>query len=217
MQFFRQLHEYMINRHQAVINNAFYATPGFIKRSPFSVEASTENLLLCVDVLNAAAINYRIVFGTLLGLHRDGSLISHDLDVDIALPTEVVPKFITALPKLEAHGFAVVRYAKNSLVSLGRRNNYVDFYLFKREQALNVYKCGIYTLSAEDFSCSNMIQLAGRDVLTVANPTAFCLTHYGADWRVPIAGLAAHPEKHKGRVYKPKKYRKPIAYKKGLK
>ena len=49
-----------------------------------NVQQSTFNLLTTVEIFESLEVKYCVVFGTLLGLYRDGNLIEHDTDTDIA-------------------------------------------------------------------------------------------------------------------------------------
>ena len=185
----------MRENYSHVMGNAF-EVEGYDRDIPFSVENSSENLLICSEVLDSLGVNYRLVFGTLLGLYRDGGLIPHDTDVDIALALEEVEVFLSSLSKLEDHGFKVVRYEPDRIISIGRKDNYVDFYFF--EDKGNIYNMAdYYFLTKEDFEEKNTLIFRGKELSILANPEQHFLDNYGADWRTPIKGLHAHPDNKK--------------------
>lgn len=64
-------------------------------------------LLYTADVLNETDVAYHVMYGTLLGLARDGDLISWDIDVDIMIPNTDVESFRKTLRKYRLRGWRV--------------------------------------------------------------------------------------------------------------
>ena len=123
-----EFNAYMNKNHKDAITNPFKCK-GYTF-GDFDVAISTENLMGTVKGLDDLGINYRLVFGTLLGIYRDGALIPHDTDVDLALPWYELPKLTGYVEHMLTLGYEVVRYSPNVLLSLGKNGNFVDFYFF---------------------------------------------------------------------------------------
>lgn len=66
-----------------------------------------EVLLLAKKALDEVGVHFWLDFGTLLGIYRDGKLIGHDTDIDLAvLLNDHSPKIAQSLQK---HGFKMKR------------------------------------------------------------------------------------------------------------
>lgn len=150
------------------------------------LETARVNLVKCCEVLAEANVNYRVVFGSLLGLYRDGDLIPHDMDMDLAIQHSDIPKLIKGIDALAKEGFTVVRYSNNQLVSVGKDGDYIDIYIFTSG------RCNIYNLSDADFKSDCTVTLLDTELKTIADPEAFFRKYYGGDWKTPIKGLHAH-------------------------
>jgi len=69
-------------------------------------------LLYTVDLLNEIGVAYHAMYGTLLGLARDGDLIPWDIDVDIMIPNADVEAFRKTFWSYRLRGWRVTdRYA----------------------------------------------------------------------------------------------------------
>lgn len=64
-------------------------------------------LLYTVDLLHQQRIPYHVVYGTLLGLARDGDLIPWDVDVDVMIHRDEVARFRRALWRYRLRGWRV--------------------------------------------------------------------------------------------------------------
>ena len=157
-----------------------------MSKKTLQLETARVNYINCCDILCKAGVNYKVIFGTLLGLYRDGDLIPHDMDMDIAIQRSDVPKLIKALDTLKGEGFSVVRYTNNILISIGKDGDYIDLYIF------NSGKCNMYKLTNADWASKNTVDLLDWELNTIANPEAFFKTYYGGDWKTPIKGIHAH-------------------------
>lgn len=155
----------------------------------FDINVAGENLITCCKVLDEIGINYRIVFGTLLGLYRGGEIIGHDTDVDIAISVEDIHLAKSLISKLEGEDFKVVRYAKNLILSLERNGVYVDFYIFKGSNG--ELACGNYKIPLNSFAQYSIIEYRGHEIKALENPEKFFLKYYGRDWETPIKNLHA--------------------------
>ena len=151
------------------------------------------NLALFYDIMAKYNFEYRLVFGTLLGIYRDGDLIKHDQDIDIGIRPSQLTVLEKALPELCENGFNVTRYSKNMLVSLSRNDEYIDLYIFS-DQPNNTYTCGMYKLWEKDFTSPTEVEFMDRKFNTVSEIEPFLVTYYGQSWKTPIKGISANPK-----------------------
>ena len=71
--------------------------PGFTKSGRKSRAVALENLFLGVNAwLQESGAEYFLVYGTLLGWHREGRILGHDRDIDFGLPRADYPRLIAA-------------------------------------------------------------------------------------------------------------------------
>ena len=184
------LRTYIENNHKSAITNPWVGGYRGGDNIKLKLETARPNLSSFCKILSDNNLNYRIIFGTLLGLYREGDLIPHDEDMDTCIKNSDGPKLVTIIPELIKAGFEVVRY-DHSVISFGKDHDYIDVYLFKN------LKCGCYSLSEKDFTCNNTISYRGEELPTIADPEAFFRRYYGADWKTPIEGLNANPKNEK--------------------
>jgi len=178
-------------------NNLVKLFKVFRKKNKFNVAISKINLLKCCEILEKH-INYRLMFGTLLGIYRDGELIAHDKDVDIALPYTDIDKLVDVLPILESVGFSVIRYDPDLILSLGRAGNYVDLYFFKYNENSKDFCCSQYHLEPLDFTTNNTVSYMGREFPIINNPEKFFTCYYGFNWKTSVKNKQARFRKTKG-------------------
>lgn len=166
--------------------------------SPFNISIATKNLIECVLVLEKHNIKGLLVFGTLLGIYRSGDLIPHDSDIDIAISHKDLNKLLgNCIDEFKEQGFEILRYTKNTILSIGKDDNYIDLYIFTQKGNGADMKCCVYTLNNNDFENSTILNFKEKDFPTVNNPESFLENNYGKDWRIPIKGLSANPKKKK--------------------
>ena len=159
----------------------------------FNAQHAHAELEEVVSVLDKHKQNYRLVFGTLLGLYRDAALIGHDKDIDIAVDYDDVDALYDALAELNILGYKCVRL-EDRLISIAKSSCYIDFYLFKSTGGDQMV-CAHYTLQARDFTSDTVLECQGNTYLTVEDPEYFCLKFYGPCWKRPMKGFRAKPHK----------------------
>lgn len=79
----------------------------FVKQNRNFKTNGNEVLLKAKQALDEAGIQFWLDFGTLLGIYRDGKLISHDTDIDIAMFLSDYSEDV--ITTLEKHGFTYER------------------------------------------------------------------------------------------------------------
>ena len=159
-----------------------------------NIPQSTANIFTTVDALENLNIKYSVVFGTLLGIYRDGELIEHDTDSDLAVWFQDENKAIELTKDLEDKQLILTRFDQN-ILSFTRGSDYIDLYMYRtKEKNSNVLHCipSFGTLTTMDFDNSNTITFHNRNLTCVNDPEDYFQKLYGSDWRGPIKDKHAH-------------------------
>ena len=190
------LSDYIIKKDRNIITKPFY---NYDKGTKLNHEIIINDLIEVCEILDQYDIDYNILFGSLLGMYRDGKLISHDPDVDLAIKFNQQLNLIQALEELTNNmGFKIIRYSINQLVSIYKNNVYIDIYTFKTIG--DYYRCADYSIHKDVFDNDNTINCDGYDFKTIKDPETFFENMYGLDWRTPLVGSHAHPSR-KGKTH----------------
>jgi SAM-dependent methyltransferase len=155
--------------------------------------------LLCrmdalIDDLRAAGVDPFVCYGTLLGLVRDGRLIPHDDDADLAYlsshdhPADVALESLAIERALRERGHSVLRHSGGHLQVRydldGALDHYIDVFTAFRS-AGRTYLC--FQVGDEDLNLSQIVPLSalGREFPAPAEAEALLAATYGPGWRVP--------------------------------
>ena len=162
--------------------------------TPINIQQSTSNLLTTVDIFEHLEVKYCIVFGTLLGIYRDGNLIEHDTDTDIAVWIDNEEELIKIVEKMEENNLMITRI-EPKLISFTRGGDYIDIYMYrKQDENSNELNCikTYGTMTPADFSKNNTVSFNNREFVCPVNPEVYFQKLYGSDWRTPIKGKHAN-------------------------
>jgi len=147
--------------------------------------AKASRLLLDVkSILDENNIEFFLVFGTLLGAHRDNDFIAHDTDIDIA----ILDTSDNAIAKLRNSGvFAEknILFFRGRHYSLTRDGVYMDIYIFSENDT--DYRCANYKIPKEHFPLGG-IRFLDSDFKAPRNITRYLEDEYGPDWKTPVIG-----------------------------
>lgn len=150
-----------------------------------------KNLIDFLSIFKKKKIKVFLLYGTLLGLYRDKTLISGDNDIDLGCFAEnfVVNKK-KILKLLRSNGFLLVRENK-SLIQFIRFNENLDLYLFHKlpfaigRFSMNFFIKNIFLKNLE-------IMVIGKNKFFVpSNTKLFLKTCYGESWKKPIKNKTA--------------------------
>lgn len=139
-------------------------------------------------------IQFFLAYGTLLGLHRDGELLSYDHDLDIGLYWDVPRhKLVNLISQsknfyISEKQLASFRFDWNFSVFHKTKDVVIDFCFFKPE--------GEFLDSGLDhlpnpllwrFSTfkTKLIQYRGNEYAVPENPEQYLTEIYGSNWRIP--------------------------------
>lgn len=148
-------------------------------------DIANENLQLLNSIFKKRGIKFGLIYGTLLGAIREKDFISHDEDIDLFILEEYRDKFLDSLFELRKEGFEVVRDDRAGLISIMRKNEYLDFYFFKK------YKTGLRICSGlimhESFFTNTIqYQFKGDYYDIPKDYEDFLVFEYGENWNIPI-------------------------------
>lgn len=130
-------------------------------------------------------LNYRLMFGTLLGAIRDSGFIAHDEDIDLGLVSSDFDKILNNLEELKKIGFEIVRYDERGLLSIMRNKEYIDLYFFKKEDD-KWTTCNMFIYPSELFEETVDYEFLGFNVKVSAKFKEALLYEFGENWVTPI-------------------------------
>ncbi len=150
-----------------------------------------ENLLLIKNILDKNKIEFRLIYGTLLGAIRENDFIKGDEDTDLFLFRKDKKKVFDCLKEFENNEFKLIRCLDN-MISVERKNEYLDFYFFEQkgfvDKLFNRVVCGhgfwwIYVQNKylEGF---DEIDFLGTKFKGLKNSVDWLEFTYG-DWKTP--------------------------------
>ena len=148
------------------------------------VEKARGALWAAADFLEAADIRYSLCFGTLLGAYRDGDIIPHDTDIDVAiLGAGEVRKFNEAVARgdLLKYGFQKDRNTAAAIYG----DIYADFYPFEDGSDAEGYGWDKYRVGPELLPLGE-IEMRGRVFPCYNNVEQYLVRRYGPKWKTPI-------------------------------
>ena len=139
-------------------------------------------------ICHAHHLDFILFYGTLLGAIREQDFISHDEDIDIAMPITDLEHFKNLLFVLRENGFEVARFEKRGLMSIMRNGEYIDIYFFTpypEDNRLSTCICDI--CEVKYINNTTQMEFQG-EMYTIPKDSEELLNFfYGKDWRTPIA------------------------------
>jgi hypothetical protein len=149
-----------------------------------NIEVCEKNLLDIKGILDKAGVNFWLMFGTFLGAYRDQAIIPHDVDIDLAIYSEDLPRLVGCEDLLAKEGFQLG--VNPIMATLCRDGQYTEFYCFHLDGSKRVFESIKYDVSA--FETFNEIPFLGQNWRILSEPERWLRYTYGEDWRTPIKG-----------------------------
>lgn len=159
-----------------------------------------DNLDRFKAVLDRHDLPFFLVFGTCLGIVRDGDLIPHDQDADVAIYFEDAPRFYKAMEDLAQEGFELIDVCKwGAKFSVLRNGDYIDVYIIYRVTnpiyRLLGYRWKVsHGLFRADYYAPGIQESRAflGHVFRVPNRVIpYLEEHYGKSWEIPIKDVHA--------------------------
>jgi len=159
-----------------------------------------EAVVRALDIMESNGHQAFLAFGCLLGAVREGKLIGHDNDADIAYlarathPVDIILESMAIERQFVHAGWETRRMSgadfKLRAQLTGGRTIGIDvftaFYLSGTlKDTLHVMPNVVAELPRAGLLPQSTVQLEGRSIPAPANPTALLEATYGPDWRVP--------------------------------
>ncbi len=148
------------------------------------------------DLTERCGLDAYLMYGCLLGAVRDGHMIGHDSDADVAYlsrhhhPFDVIRECTAATRRMRALGWQVVRMSGANFkvwVPLpdGRRCGIDVFGSFHVDGRFHVTGSLTGPLDRSALVPFGTVTLEGREIVAPAKPEEVLAFTYGPDWRVP--------------------------------
>jgi len=148
------------------------------------------------DLQEVCGLDAYLMYGCLLGAVRDGHMIGHDSDADVAYlsahthPFDIIRECTTAIRRMRALGWHVVKMSGANFkvwVPLpdGRRCGIDVFGSFHIGDSFYVTGSLRGTLDPSALKPFGTVTLEGREIVAPARPEEVLQYTYGPDWRVP--------------------------------
>lgn len=142
-----------------------------------------------------------VIGGTLLGGVREGALLPHDDDADVAYlselrnPADVAREGFAVGHRLQQLGYELVRHSATHMqlyfrTPAGSLDHYVDVFtaFFTDDGMINQPFHVRGPLRADQMLPFGSVQIAGRPFPAPADPEAWLVINYDENWRTPIPG-----------------------------
>jgi hypothetical protein len=148
------------------------------------------------DLRDECGLDTYLMYGCLLGAVRDGHMIGHDSDADVAYlsrhehPFDIIRECTAAIRRMRELGWKVVRMSGANFkvwVPLpdGRRCGIDVFGSFHVSGRFHVTGSLTGTLDRSALLPFGTVTLEGREIVAPADPEAVLELTYGPSWRVP--------------------------------
>ncbi len=167
-------------------NIYFKTRPLYLGVKRIDKDIAEENLLLFKNIIDSEGIKFGLIAGTLLGAVREKDFITHDEDIDLFLLEEDKQRLFDSLPKLLENGFEIARYDRRGLMSIIRKDEYIDLYFFSKYKD-GLCFCSGWTIPEKFLLNTTTYSFKGSDFCVPEEYVEFLKYEYGKDWLTPIS------------------------------
>lgn len=148
-------------------------------------QQAEENLHIFMATMRKHGVRIELAFGSLLGAVRDHDFIDHDEDIDLIIFEEDKARFLDSLHDLYAEGFVVARSDRRGLISVIRKNEYIDIYIFSKEEDEYLHCSGII-IPTHFLSDTKEMVFKGETFLVPSELEEYLVFEYGENWMTPV-------------------------------
>ena len=158
-----------------------------------------ENLQLLKKYFDSSGLDFYLLFGTLLGIYRDGDLIEYDEDIDVGIMPGQEDKLLIAIKLLLDAGFEIIRNtAEDDLITIIRRDEYIDIAILKYDDTCNTFKYQNNIIHARYFKSRKFVTYSESQFLIPCHVRSLLIYWYGIFWFIPQKGFPAWTENYNG-------------------
>jgi len=144
-----------------------------------------ENLCLFKQLCEKNHFHFFLAYGTLLGAIRENDFIEHDEDIDLGALYDDKEVLLSMLFELRENGFEVIRWDDRGLMSIIRKGEYIDIYMFKPLTRQLHAVCGA-PFPKEFIDNQTIISFRGVDFYAPAEFEKNLEFFYGKNWKTPV-------------------------------
>jgi hypothetical protein len=156
------------------------------ERSPEELANYVKELEEISDILNKLSIPWVLTCGTLLGIYRDGKIISWDEDIDIDIRDEFFERKDKIKEEFEKNGFTVIIGEPNNIecVKYDHPCN-IRFWKLVGDKREKRAGYGVSTLPVKFLDETSTITFNGKEYPCPKDIEEYFEHVYGESWRTP--------------------------------
>ena len=159
---------------------------GHRKEPPMNYHVMHQNLLTFKKIMDKYEVRHIWIFGGLLGLIREGDMISYDDDVEFACFFDDHRKMINVVKEMKQEGFYVpdrdgCPLHDHFFIKGGEK---IELWWFTQIDGEYIYDQSI-RYQTNWFDSPEEITFLGEKWLVPNNPEEFLTKTYGESWRIP--------------------------------
>jgi tetratricopeptide (TPR) repeat protein len=193
---FRKALRLKLEQPEVATKDSVKKTPTKKKREDFNKPETEELLWDTLNQLAKANVHAFAIYGTSLGLVREGGLISFDKDIDVGLPhtemerairclenngwVEVPNQFLTN-PRSMVHSVKKVTVDLSGFV-VDEKSNTVFTGLWLKEDVPHEWNANTYY---PPLTLKKDVTPGGEPIWSLTDPKAWLVAVYGENWKVP--------------------------------
>lgn len=165
----------------------------FTKKGPINKENALQLMGIITEVFDRHNIFFMPMWGTLLGIIRNGDFIDHDDDIDLMMLHEDEDKLYEALVELKEKGVYLCKQYKGQIYTFVSSTGIpLDIDVMKK--AHFPYSLG-YCVVLEKYRPKHLfgkykkIDFKGLKISVPEDTDSFLTYFYGENWRIPQKGV----------------------------
>jgi hypothetical protein len=138
-------------------------------------------------IFEEAKIPFWLIFGTVLGIYRNGCLLPYDGDIDIGIMSEDFDRVLSLESKFMALGYEELGLCGRGFIVLCKEGEHTDICSFEKKGDKRDWSGFVY--DEKDFMIELYIGWEGTHWRVQNNLEKWLEYTYGGDWNIPIPNL----------------------------